>query len=123
MGGDQGLTIPQPWLILSNVGFVAVLAFAACAAWLWWQCSARSNGETIFRVALARKTDFFKLFSRISIFIICLTVASAYMAHSEELMDQVFERIPNYYILYILLFVAYDTFWEIVAQLLGVDRH
>ena len=123
MGNNQELVIPQSLLLLSSTGTIIGVSLIVCLAWLFYKFKKHnSEGAPLIDLAINHKGDFFKLFSRVSIFIICTTLVSAKIFYDDDLMDAVFDRIPNFYVFYILAFAAYDTFWEILGQFGYVGR-
>ena len=66
-----------------------------------------------------QRTNFFQLFSRTVVILVCAIITTAYIYGGEGLMNAVFIKIPNAYIIYVFLFMAYDAFWKVVAQFNG----
>ena len=48
-----------------------------------------------------------------------MLISCAYVFGSEGMMNVVFNKMPNTYIVYIFLFMAYDAFWKVVGQFAG----
>lgn len=111
------------WNFTSQTGVIMSAAMLVCLLWLFVKCRKKSPEQSIFDVAMGSRGDFFKMFSRCSIFIICTIIVLAYLTSGEATMDHVFEQIPTHYIVYVFIFMAYDAFWEVVGQFTGVGRH
>jgi len=65
------------------------------------------------------RSDFFLVFSRTVVILVCVVISSAYIFGTEGLMNAVFNKMPNVYIVYVFLFMAYDAFWKVVGQFCG----
>lgn len=122
--GAQGIAaktiqLVEPWTTLSSARFIMAAAVLVSVFWLVWHFFSDKHDSSVSEYALQKKTEVAKMFSRTSVLLISICIASAYIGHSEEMMDAAFEAIPTYYILYILVFVAYDTFWEMFGKFTG----
>jgi hypothetical protein len=80
----------------------------------------RVNPELPFaEFATGHRSDFFQVFSRSGVILVCVAISSAYIFGSEGMMNAVFNKMPNVYIVYVFLFMAYDAFWKVVGQFCG----
>jgi hypothetical protein len=119
MGGSQGITLTGFWYFASNSGVIVSLAFLVAIAWLCVHRRRANTALSFAKFADENKTDFFQLFSRTVVILVCAVITSAYVYGGGGLMDAVFVKIPNAYIIYVFLFMAYDAFWKVVAQFNG----
>jgi len=69
--------------------------------------------------ASGHRSDFFLVFSRSVVIFVSMLISCAYLFGSEGTMNAVFNKMPNTYIVYIFLFMAYDAFWKVVGQFAG----
>jgi hypothetical protein len=98
---------------------IVVFAFCVASAWLLVH-RRRVNPELPFaEFATGHRSDFFQVFSRSGVILVCVAISSAYIFGSEGMMNAVFNKMPNVYIVYVFLFMAYDAFWKVVGQFCG----
>jgi hypothetical protein len=119
MGNSQGVELNGLWAIASNSGVIVVIAFLVAVAWLIVHRRRVSPPLPFAEFAGGHRSDFFLVFSRSVVILVCAAISSAYIFGSEGLMNAVFNKMPNVYIVYVFLFMAYDAFWKVVGQFYG----
>ena len=119
MGGGQVVTLTGLWSLASNSGVIVVIAFWVAIAWLFVHRHRVSPPLPFSEFAGSHRSDFFLVFSRTVVILVCAVIVSAYIFGSEGLMNAVFNKMPNVYIVYVFLFMAYDAFWKVVGQFYG----
>jgi hypothetical protein len=119
MGADQVLQLTGFWSVVSNSGIIVAIAFLVAVAWLLVHKRRASPVLPFADFASAHRSDFFLVFSRTVVILVCGVICSAYIFSSEALMRAVFNKMPSAYIVYVFLFMAYDAFWKVVGQFYG----
>lgn len=119
MGNGQGVVLPGLWPLATNSGVIVSIAFLVAVAWLLTHRRRISPPLPFAEFANGHRSDFFLVFSRSVVILVSLLISSAYVFGSEGMMNAVFNKMPNTYIVYIFLFMAYDAFWKVVGQFAG----
>lgn len=116
MGNGQGITLSPAWAFASNSGVIVVIAVLVATAWL---CVHRKRVSPVLpfsEFANEHRSTFFLVFSRAAVVMVSGVISSAYIFGNAELMNAIFIKMPNAYVVYIFLFMAYDAFWKLVGQ-------
>ena len=119
MGNGSQEKLTGFWSVASNSGLIVVIALLVAIAWL---CVHRRRVNPLLpfaEFAGEHRSNFFLVFSRTVVILVCAVISSAYMFGSDGLMNAVFIKMPNVYIVYVFLFMAYDAFWKVVGQFYG----
>jgi hypothetical protein len=119
MGNGQGVALSGFWIFASNSGIIVSISFLVAVAWLLTHRRRASPPLPFPEFASGHRSDFFLVFSRSVVILVSLVISSAYIFGSEGLMNAVFNKMPNTYVVYIFLFMAYDAFWKVVGQFAG----
>lgn len=119
MGNGQGVALSSYWIVASNSGVIVSIAFLVAVAWLMTHRRRVSPTLPFAEFANGHRSDFFLVFSRSVVVLVSTVISSAYVFGSEGTMNAVFNKMPNTYIVYIFLFMAYDAFWKVVGQFAG----
>jgi hypothetical protein len=119
MGVGQVVQLTGLWSVASNSGIIVVIALLVAIAWLCVHRRRASPELPFAEFAGAHRSDFFQVFSRTVVILVCAVISSAYIFGSEGLMRAVFSKMPSVYIVYVFLFMAYDAFWKVVGQFYG----
>jgi hypothetical protein len=85
MGGTEDINLHWFWQALSHAGMIVCVALFVSVVWFVFECKRRSENTTVVSAAFSRKTEFFQLFSRVSILHICLLIPASYVIGSEEI--------------------------------------
>jgi hypothetical protein len=119
MVAGQVVQLTGFWSVASNSGVIVVIALLVAIIWLFVH-KRRVNPVLPFaEFAGAHRSDFFLVFSRTVVILVCAVICSSYILGSEGLMRAVFNKMPTVYIVYVFLFMAYDAFWKVVGQFYG----
>ena len=119
MGNGQSVALSGFWITASNSGVIVSISFIVAVAWLMTHRRRVNPPLPFAEFASGHRSDFFLVFSRSVVILVSTVISSAYVFGSEGMMNAVFSKMPNTYIVYIFLFMAYDAFWKVVGQFAG----
>jgi hypothetical protein len=119
MGNSQSVVLSTPWILASNSGVIVSIALLVAIAWLMTHRRRVNPTLPFAEFANGHRSDFFLVFSRSVVILVSVVISSSYVFGSEGMMNAVFGKMPNTYIVYIFLFMAYDAFWKVVGQFSG----
>lgn len=119
MGNSQSVDITGPWAVASNSGVIVTIALITAIVWLLTHRRRADPTLPFAEFAHGHRADFFLVFSRSVVILVSIAISSSYVFGSEGMMNAVFHKMPNTYIVYIFLFMAYDAFWKVVSQFNG----
>lgn len=122
MGNGQGVVLSNAWIVACNSGVIVTISFFVAIAWLMTHRRRVNPLLPFAEFASGHRSDFFLVFSRTVVILVSVVISSSYVFGSEGTMNAVFNKMPNTYIVYIFLFMAYDAFWKVVGQFTG-DLH
>lgn len=119
MGNGQGVVLSGLWPLATNSGVIVSIALLVAVAWLLTHRRRVNPPLPFAEFANGHRSDFFLVFSRSVVILVSMLISCAYVFGSEGMMNAVFNKMPNTYIVYIFLFMAYDAFWKVVGQFAG----